>query len=94
VGSSVPVSARVALGEIPADEVAVEGYFGVLDSKGNIQGGEIVQLDHTGDLGNGVHQFGGQMECRFCGRHGFMLRIMPRHSILGNIYESGYLIWG
>jgi starch phosphorylase len=34
------------------------------------------------------------MECRFCGRHGFMLRVMPRHKTLGNIYEPGYLIWG
>jgi starch phosphorylase len=94
VGSSVPVSARVALGDIPADEVSVEGYFGVLDSKGNIQGGEIVELEHREDLGGGVHRFGGEMECRFCGRHGFMLRVMPRHKVLGNIYESGYLIWG
>jgi starch phosphorylase len=94
VGSSVPVSARVALGEIPADEVSVEGYFGVLDSKGNIQGGEVVPLEHREELGNGVHQFGGEMECRFCGRHGFMLRVMPRHKVLGNIYESGYLTWG
>jgi starch phosphorylase len=94
VGSSVPVSARVNLGEIPADEVSVEGYFGVLDSKGNIQGGEIVPLAHIEDLGNGVHKFGGNMECRFCGRHGFMLRVMPHHKVLGNVYESGYMIWG
>ena len=94
VGSSVPVSARVALGDILPDEVSVEGYFGVLDSKGNIQGGEIVPLSHTETLENGVHLFGGQMECRFCGRHGFMLRVMPKHRILGNIYEPGYLIWG
>nr|WP_304598761.1 glycosyltransferase family 1 protein [Geobacter sp. FeAm09] len=40
VGSLVPVSARVFLGEIPVEEVAVEGYFGVLDSTGNIQGGK------------------------------------------------------
>jgi len=53
-----------------------------------------VELEQREDLGNGVHQFGGEMECRFCGRHGFMLRVMPRHKVLGNIYESGYLIWG
>jgi starch phosphorylase len=94
VGSSIPVSARVALGDIPVDEVSVEGYFGVLDSKGNIQGGELVQLRHVEDLGGGVHRFGGEMECRFCGRHGFMLRVMPSHNVLGNVYESGYLTWG
>jgi len=94
VGSSVPITARVALGDIGVDEVAVEGYFGVLDSTGTIQGGETVSLNHAGALGNGVHQFSGQLECRFCGRHGFMLRVMPRHRLLGNIYEPGYLIWG
>jgi len=94
VGSVVPIAARVALGEIGVDEVAVEGYFGVLDSTGTIQGGETITLSHAGSLGNGVHQFTGQLECRFCGRHGFMLRVMPRHSQLGTIYEPGYLIWG
>ena len=94
VGSNIALSARVALGEIPMDEVAVEGYFGVLDSTGNIQGGETVALSHATDLGNGVHQFAGEIECRFCGRHGFMLRVMPRHKVLGNVYEPGYLVWG
>ena len=94
VGSNITITARVALGEVPVDEVAVEGYFGVLDSTGNIQGGEIVALSPLEDLGNGLHQFSGEIECRFCGRHGFMLRVMPRHKVLGNIYEPGYLIWG
>ena len=94
VGSTVPVSARIMLGEIPADEVSVEGYFGVLDSTGNIHGGETVPLGMVRDLGNGLFEFSAVLECRFCGRHGFMLRVMPRHKILGNCYEPGYLIWG
>lgn len=94
VGSLVPVSARIALGDIPVDQVAVEGYFGALDSTGNIQGGETVLLEMQSDLGGGVHQFGGTFECRFCGRHGFMLRVIPRHAVFGTIYEPGYLIWG
>jgi glycogen phosphorylase len=94
VGSSIPITARVALGDLAVDEVAVEGYFGVLDSTGTIQGGESIALEHSRALGNAVHQFAGHIECRFCGRHGFMLRVMPRHKMLGNIYEPGYLIWG
>lgn len=94
VGSAVPVSAHIMLGEIPADEVSVEGYFGVLDSTGNIRGGETVPLEMSRDLGNGRFEFSAVLECRFCGRHGFMLRIMPRHKVLGNCYEPGYLIWG
>lgn len=94
VGSQIPVFARIMLGDIPVGHVAVEGYFGVLDSTGNIQGGESVTLEMKSDLGGGAYQFGGSFECRFCGRHGFMLRIIPRHAILGTIYEPGYLIWG
>jgi starch phosphorylase len=94
VGSSIPISAQVALGDLAVDEVTVEGYFGVLDSTGTIQGGECVTLQHVATLENGSHQFAGQIECRFCGRHGFMLRVMPRHKLLGTIYEPGYLIWG
>jgi starch phosphorylase len=94
VGTVIPVSARIVLGDIPPEQIAVEGYFGVLDSTGNIEGGETVPLLMQVDLGGGVYQFGGSFDCRFCGRHGFMLRIIPHHPVLGNIYEPGYLIWG
>ncbi|KAB0671687.1 glycosyltransferase family 1 protein [Oryzomonas sagensis] len=94
VGSLVPVSAKVFLGDLPVEDVAVEGYFGVLDSTGNIQGGETVPLERVTPAGTGLYQFSGTIECRFCGRHGFMLRVMPRHKVLGNVYEPGYLLWG
>ncbi len=93
VESCIPISAKVFLGDVSFADVSVEGYFGVLDSKGVIQGGELVRLEHAADLGAGVHQFSGVMECRFCGRHGFMLRVIPHHAVLGNIYEAGYMIW-
>jgi starch phosphorylase len=94
VGSMVPVSASIDLGKLAVDDVSVEGYFGVLDSTGTIVGGETVPLEMTRELGNGLYEFGGALECRFCGRHGFMLRVAPHHKILGNIYEPGYLLWG
>ena len=94
VGSLVPLSAKVFLGDIPVEDVAVEGYFGVLDSTGNIQGGETVFLKNAEPVGGGLYLFSGELECRFCGRHGFMLRVMPRHKVLGNVYEPGFLLWG
>ncbi|HEX9024726.1 MAG TPA: alpha-glucan family phosphorylase, partial [Geobacteraceae bacterium] len=94
VGSQVPISAKVHTGEIPPGEVAVDVYFGVLDSRGAIVGGELVSLESTADLGGGVHLFSGEIECRFCGRQGFMLRVMPRHAELGAVYEPGFLLWG
>lgn len=94
VGSSVPVSVRVALGDIPVEEMAVEVYYGVLDYQGNIRGGEIVMLNHDEKIKAGVHRFSGLLECRFCGRYGLLARVMPRHKVLGPVYEPGYMLWG
>ncbi len=94
IGSSLPVGVTVQLGGLTADDVAVEGYFGVLDNQGVIRGGELVSLAASQSLGDGRHRFSGELECRFCGRYGFMVRVMPKHKELGLIYEPGYLLWG
>lgn len=94
VSSSLPVSVQVRLGALLPEDVAVEGYFGVLDNQGVIRGGETVPLTEIETLENGHYRFSGSLECRFCGRHGFMVRIMPRHHELGVVYEPGYLVWG
>jgi starch phosphorylase len=94
VGSSLPVSVQVALGDIALDQVVVEVYFGVLDNQGTIHGGETVALRHESDLGSGQHRFSGVLECRFCGRYGLMARVLPHHPQVGAVYEPGYLVWG
>ncbi|CAH2032661.1 glycosyltransferase family 1 protein [Trichlorobacter ammonificans] len=94
VGSNLPVSVRVGLGDIQPDDVLVEGYFGVLDNQGTIRGGETVSLAAAEVLGGGLYRFAGELECRFCGRYAFMVRVMPRHPRLGPVYEPGYMIWG
>jgi starch phosphorylase len=94
IGSRVPVAARIDIGELGIDDVAVDAYFGVLDSRGVIVGGELVPLSPD-TAGNGsIRRFSGEIECRFCGRHGFLVRIMPRHGVLGPVYEPGLLVWG
>jgi starch phosphorylase len=95
VGDRLPIRVRITSGEIPLSEIAVEVYFGVLDSRGSIMGGELVALEPTGTGTPGSHgHFGGELECRFCGRHGFMLRVMPRHPELGTVYDPGLVLWG
>ncbi len=94
VGSRVPVAARIDIGELGVDDVAVDAYFGVLDSRGIIVGGELVPLAPDNDGDGSVRRFTGEIECRFCGRHGFLIRIMPRHGVLGPLYEPGLLAWG
>jgi starch phosphorylase len=93
VGDRLPIRVRITTGEVPLSELAVEVYFGVLDSRGIIMGGEIIELLPVGDPAQLGH-FGGELECRFCGRHGFMLRVMPRHPELGTVYDPGLILWG
>jgi glycogen phosphorylase len=93
VGERLPIKVRISAGQIPLSEIAVEVYFGVLDSRGAIMGGELVPLVPADGPGSSGH-FGGELECRFCGRHGFMLRVMPRHPELGTVYDPGLILWG
>ncbi len=94
VGSHVPVRAMVSIGNINPSEIAIDVYFGVLDSRGSIVGGELVSLDSIKEVSPGLYRFSGEIECRFCGRQGFMLRVMPNHPELGAVYEPGLLLWG
>jgi len=93
-GSMITVRSRIRIGEIPLTDIAVEAYFGVLDSRGSIIGGELVSLEPAGEYAPGAYHFNGTIECRFCGRHGFLLRVMPKHRELGPVYEPGLLCWG
>jgi starch phosphorylase len=94
IGDTIPIRAKICIGELALTDIAVEAYFGVLDSRGSIIGGELVSLEPAGEYAPGAYGFSGTIECRFCGRHGFMLRVMPRHRELGPVYEPGLLCWG
>ncbi len=93
VGMMIPIKTRVYVGDIPPEDLAVDVYFGVLDSRGNIIGGELVPLVPSEKLGQSLYLFTGEIESRFCGRHGFLIRVMPKHARLGAVYEPGLILW-
>jgi starch phosphorylase len=93
VGTRVKVQVRIGAGEIPLEELSVEAYFGVLDARDSIMNGAMASLDHAEQLGADLHRFSGEMECRVCGRQGFVIRILPRHPTLGKVYEPGLILW-
>lgn len=94
VGMMIPVQTKVFVGDIMPDDISVNVYFGVLDSRGNIVGGEMVPIETFQKLDQGLYLFTGEIESRFCGRHGFLIRVMPKHSRLGAVYEPGLILWG
>ncbi|HEU0264598.1 MAG TPA: alpha-glucan family phosphorylase, partial [Geobacterales bacterium] len=93
IGTMIPIQTRIRCNGIPVEHLAVDAYFGVLDSRGAIVGGELIPLALEPGEGE-LHTFSGEIECRFSGRHGFMVRVMPIHPEGGTFYEPGLITWG
>jgi len=94
VGSQLKVSARVKLGALSPDDLAVEIYHGTVDSAGNIENGEVQTMAYQENVGtDGVALFAGIIPCRISGRHGFAIRILPKHPDLVEPYEPGMILW-
>jgi starch phosphorylase len=94
VGDTLPLRARVRLGPIPADDVAVEAYYGPLDPTGQITNGRAVRLQFQRAEGNGEHWFEGAIPCQTSGRAGFSIRVVPCHEDLADRYDQGLVVWG
>jgi len=94
MGTVLEVTARVALGPIPVEEVLVEAYHGLMDSKGEIVDGETATLfaGETDAEGNVV--FTGSIPCRRAGQRGFTVRMVPRKDGYPlDRFETGLVTW-
>jgi starch phosphorylase len=93
VGSTLKVWARVALGPLRPEDVAVEIYQGQLDAKGMIVDGRGVRMKWVQAEGSGRHTFIGEIPCQASGLHGYTLRILPCHEDLLHPFEPGLIYW-
>ncbi len=93
VGSQLKVRARVRLGTIAPEQVAVQLFEGLLDPDGNIVDAEVVPMAPSGDGGDGVREFIGSIVCRTSGQHGFSVRIVPHHEDLSSPFHTGLIAW-
>lgn len=77
-GEQFPVRAKVRLGEIAPEDVAVEVLYGVLCGDQQMCEGESVRLKFVG-TSDGQAVFEGSLPTRASGRHGYAARIRPEH---------------
>lgn len=94
VGSLVNVRAKVLLGDIKPEDVAVELYYGRLDPHGQLSEGNSEGMTCREHLQNGTFQFEGQIPCHRSGQQGFAIRVVPRHPDLAHRYDAGLVVWG
>jgi len=93
VGEMVPVLARVRLGEVSPEDVAVEAVVGPLNAKGEIAEGVAHRLELVERRDDGA-VFRGLLPCVASGRHGFSVRILPfARGLAANPFETRLIRW-
>lgn len=94
VGGKVIAHARVRLGEVSADEVSVELYHGPVSGSGTVEHGTATPMRAEGEPQDGIHRFVGEIPCAHTGRHGFAVRVVPRHENLAERHATHLIRWG
>lgn len=92
VGQELEVSAKIKLGQLTPDDLAVEVYYGPLDARREITGGQTAAMEPA-ENASGTVTYRGKVPCSHSGQHGYTVRILPRHEHLDNPYELGLILW-
>jgi len=93
VGQEFLVQADVHLNGLTPDDLLVELYHGPTDAWGNIQQGHPASMTYQSSDPAGIARFSGGIRCQMTGRHGYTVRILPRHEHLSNPYELFLIRW-
>ncbi len=89
VGDEIEVSVKLELGKLTADDVIVQAYVGRVESGEEITDGSPIIL---APVKNEKGLFKGKIACRFSGKLGYSIRVMPQHSDLNPIH-SRLILW-
>ncbi|MBI3977677.1 MAG: alpha-glucan family phosphorylase, partial [Chloroflexi bacterium] len=94
VGGEVRVRARVRLGALKPEDVAVQLYLGRVDASGEIVEAMATPMAHVGPDGDGRSLFetAGVLLSR-SGLHGYTLRVLPHHPDLATPFLPGLIAW-
>ncbi len=94
VGSQLCVKVLVQLGKVSPEDVAVEIYYGHVDTWDNIKDGAAVRMEfEKASEHEGEYWFAGLMPCKSTGQHGIAVRVLPRHDYLVSPYDMGLILW-
>ncbi len=93
VGDDMRVRARVKLGGISPDEVAVQIFHGSIDGHGNIIEGEISPMVASEERDGDSCLFSGAIRYFKSGMHGFTVRVLPHHDDQITPFETGLVFW-
>ncbi|MGD0337255.1 MAG: alpha-glucan family phosphorylase [Bacteroidota bacterium] len=93
VGDPLQVTATLDLGKLTSADVTVELYQGVLDANESISEPQIISMKPTESKRGGVVEFTTTLSSEKSGRHGYTVRVLPRHSELDQPLRHGLILW-
>ncbi|MCA9254768.1 MAG: hypothetical protein KDA33_03990, partial [Phycisphaerales bacterium] len=94
VGAAITVRAKVRLGKINPEHVAVELYHGRVDSSDELVEGHSQIMECNQGESDGTYWFSGRIPCIRSGQHGYAIRIIPQHPDLPHRFDTGLIRWG
>jgi starch phosphorylase len=93
-GTALDVEVDVALGGLRPDEVEVHLAHGLLDGDGILATPTLTLLEPRGAAPDGRHRFGVRgVRRERSGRHGYAVRVTPRHPSLPTPFPLGLVRW-
>jgi starch phosphorylase len=93
-GAELNMEADVLLGGLSPHEVDVHLAYGLLDGDGVLSTASLTLLEHQGPQPNGAHRFGVRgVRGERSGRHGYAVRVTPRHPRLPVPFPLGLVRW-
>ncbi len=92
-GETLKVGVQMELGKLSPQDLAVDIYYGLVDSKAEFLDRETMVLSNFSREGSRTI-FRGEIPCRKVGRFGFKVRVLPSHPLLSNPYSLGLILWG
>jgi starch phosphorylase len=93
-GTELAIEADVALGGLRPEEVDVHLAHGLLDGDGILVGPTLTPLELQGSAEDGLHRFGVRgVRGERSGRHGYAVRVTPRHPTLPMPFPLGLVRW-
>ncbi|MDX9755231.1 MAG: alpha-glucan family phosphorylase [bacterium] len=94
VGDKISFHVEARLGDLTPDDVEVDVFCGVMDSRGNLEDGKVYMTHHVEQAGGDVHKFSVDVPFWESGRHGYAVRVSPYHPDLVRSYASEFVVWG
>jgi starch phosphorylase len=94
VGTKTRIGARLNLGALKPEDVAVELYLGRMDPKGEIVDAQPTSMQPVRQVDQGKYLFeASAVPCCKSGLHGYTVRVLPHHPDLPTRFLPGLVTW-